>query len=34
MTLKCVDCGVPVGTILDKTVPSRCDPCKLKIKKR
>lgn len=33
MTLKCVDCGITVGTIYDKAVPSRCDPCLDKIKR-
>ncbi len=33
MTLKCVGCGVPVGTIEDKTVPTRCEPCQGKIKR-
>lgn len=23
----CIDCGVPVGTIQDKCVPVRCNPC-------
>lgn len=34
MTLTCVDCNVTVGTIYDKTVPSRCDPCRTKLVKR
>lgn len=33
MILNCVDCGVPVGTIKDKTVPTRCPPCQIKIKR-
>lgn len=29
MTLNCVDCGVPVGTTKDRSVPTRCQPCRL-----
>ncbi len=29
-TLKCVDCGVPVGTMKQRMVPARCVSCKSK----
>ncbi len=29
-TLKCVDCGVPVGTMNERMVPTRCTACKFK----
>ena len=32
VTLKCVDCGVPVGTTKDRMVPTRCKPCQAKAK--
>lgn len=27
MTFNCIDCGVSVGTVKDRNVPVRCDPC-------
>ena len=27
-TLKCIDCGVPVGTTKERMVPVRCTACK------
>jgi len=29
-TLKCVDCGVPVGQMNERMVPARCVRCKAK----
>lgn len=28
--LNCVDCGVPVGTITNKSIPTRCNPCRIR----
>ena len=29
-TLKCIDCGVPVGTTKERMIPVRCGACKAK----
>ena len=29
-TLKCVDCGLPVGTMNERMIPVRCAACKIK----